>query len=149
MHRSGAHKRLWDFCLEYVCELRSRTALGLPVLNGRTPHELVTGDTPDISEWTEFSFYQPVYFYQSSDFPEPRGVLGRWLGVSHRVGQALCYWILTESAEPISRTTVQTIPGDELSSQRVQDLLTKFDKSVSERLDRGANDFTVTCAPTR
>jgi hypothetical protein len=142
MHRSGAHKRLWDFCLEYVSELRSRTALGLPVLNGRTPHELVTGDTPDISEWTEFSFYQPVYYYQSSDFPEPRGVLGRWLGVSHRVGQALCYWILTESAEPISRTTVQTIPGDELSSQRVQDLLTKFDKSVSERLDRGANQAT-------
>ncbi len=77
MHRSGAHKRLWDFCLEYVSELRSRTALGLPSLNGRTPHELVTGDTPDISEWTEFSFYQPVYYYHSSDFPEPRGG-GSW-----------------------------------------------------------------------
>jgi Reverse transcriptase (RNA-dependent DNA polymerase) len=150
MHRSGAHKRLWDFCLEYVSELRSRTALGLPKLNGRTPHELVTGDTPDISEWTEFSFYQPVYYYHSSEFPEPRGVLGRWLGVSHRVGQALCYWILPESGEPISRTTVQSIPDDEFSTQRLTDNLQKFDSAVSDRLDRGTNDILDTvCLPTR
>ena len=48
MSRMGAHKHSWDFCLEYVSKLCSRTALGLPVLNGRTPYEMVTGDTPDI-----------------------------------------------------------------------------------------------------
>ena len=39
MNKTGAHRRLWDFCLEYVSGLRSRTALGLPSLHGRTPHE--------------------------------------------------------------------------------------------------------------
>lgn len=150
MDKSGAPKRLWDFCLEYVSELRSRTALGLPVLNGRTPYEFVTGETPDISEWTEFSFYQPVWYYNSSDFPEPRGILGRWLGVSHRVGQALCYWILPESAEPISRTTVQAVSSDDLATTRVQDLIIKYDKSVSDRLARGDNDIKDDeCAPAR
>ena len=120
MTRTQAHVRLWDFCIEYVSQLRSRTALGLPVLNGRTPHELVTGDTPDISEWTEFTFNQPVYFHQSSDFPNAHGVLGRWLGVSHRIGQALCYWILPISAEPVSRTTVQVVSKEELATETIQ-----------------------------
>ena len=55
---------------------------------GRTPYEEVTGDTPDISEYLDFDFYDPVYFIQQTgDDETPR--IGRWLGVSHRVGAAI------------------------------------------------------------
>lgn len=107
MQRTNAHKRLWDFCVEFVSEVRNRTALGLPALKGRTPYETVTGDTPDISEWLHFSFNQPVWYYEPGDFPQQRRLLGRWIGVAHRIGQAMCYWILPKSGEPIARSTVQ------------------------------------------
>ena len=119
-------------------------------MNGRTPYEVVTGDTPDISEWIEFTFYQPIYFHNSSDFPEARGVIGRWLGVSHRVGQALCYWILPKSAEPISRTTVQEIPDGDLDSPHIKEALQEFDQAIKEKLSRGTFDIVdINCDLTR
>jgi hypothetical protein len=51
MKRTNTPKRLWDFCASYVAEIRSLTAQPLYSLHGRTPHELVTGNTPDISEY--------------------------------------------------------------------------------------------------
>ena len=42
--------------------------------------------------------------------------IGRWLGVSHRVGSALCYWVLTESGKVIARTTVQHMTTTDLST---------------------------------
>jgi hypothetical protein len=76
--------------------------------------------------------------------------LGRWLGVLHYVGQNLCYWILPESAEPISRTTVQKIPANELATQQFKDSLQKFDNTLTERLSRGTyNKLNLDYIPTR
>ena len=73
---------------------------------GRTPLEVLTGDTPDISEWIEFKFYDRVWYWDNQyDLSEPK--LGRWLGVSHRVGSALCCWILSLKGKIYARTTVQ------------------------------------------
>ena len=75
---------------------------------GRTPWEVVTGSTPNILEWIEFDWYQPVWYHDPGDFLNNNlEHVGRWLGVSHRVGQALCYWILPSSGRPIARTTVR------------------------------------------
>ncbi len=50
MENSKAPKMLWDFCASYVADLRSMTVTDLYSLQGRTPWEIVTGNTPDISE---------------------------------------------------------------------------------------------------
>ena len=43
----------------------------------------------------KFEFYNLVWFWNNhSDYTKT--ILGRWLGVSHRVGIALCYWILSD-----------------------------------------------------
>ena len=39
--------------------------------------------------------------------------LGRWLGVSHKVEQYLCYWIFPDTAITIACTTVQTLINEE------------------------------------
>ena len=140
MTRTRAHLRLWDYCAEWVSETRCRTAHPLWTLHGRTPYETVTGNTPDISEWMEFDWYQPVRYHDSTAFPEPVAHLGRWLGISHRVGQAMCYWILPVSGVPISRTTVQAVPLDEQRSHEFEAELKAFDQSVSLVLARGDND---------
>ena len=55
--------------------------------------EKVIGETPDISEYLDYGFYDWVYYWdQPKDIENPK--IGRWLGVSHRIGSALCYFIL-------------------------------------------------------
>ena len=60
--------------------------------------ERLTEDTIDISEWLESESYDLVWFWNNqSDDTKP--MLGRWLGVSHRFGNALCYWILRDKGK--------------------------------------------------
>ena len=66
--------------------------------------EIITGETPDISEYTDFSFYDWVTFKQDSGLGKI--YIGRWLGVSHKTGQLMSYWILPQSGIPISCVTV-------------------------------------------
>jgi hypothetical protein len=78
MESTRAPKSLWDFCAAYVADLRSMTVTDLYSLQGRTPWEIVTGHTPDISEYTTFVWYDPVWYYEPlSSFPEDRKLLAR------------------------------------------------------------------------
>jgi hypothetical protein len=76
MSKTKTPKRLWDFCAQYTAELRCLTAQPLYSLHSRTPYELVTGNTPDISEYIAFSWYQPAYYYDKTHFPEERELIG-------------------------------------------------------------------------
>ena len=61
--RSQTPTVLWDFCCQYVVELRNRIACLLLQLHGHTPYKMITGNTPDISKFLEFTWYQPVWYY--------------------------------------------------------------------------------------
>jgi hypothetical protein len=102
MTKTSTPQRLWDYCASYVTEIRSITAIDTYALHGRTPYELVTGNTPDISEYTDYDWYAPLWYYDDVPFPANKRILGRWLGIAHRVGQALCYWILTQNGQVIA-----------------------------------------------
>ena len=134
MKRQRAPRRLWDFCAVYVSEIRTLTASPLFSLHGRTPYELVTGNTPDISEYVEYEWYQPIWYLDSGSFPEEKLLIGRWLGVAHRIGQAMCYWVLPQSGVPIARTTIKAISGDELATDAVCKQLETFDEGISSRI---------------
>jgi hypothetical protein len=54
--------RTWDWCMEWESAVRSLTALDIYQLNGRVPHALISGETPDISQYCEFGFWQWVKF---------------------------------------------------------------------------------------
>lgn len=69
MHRARLPAQLWDFCVYYVAHLRNHIVRPLSTLNRRTPYELVMGNTPDISELLEFEWYQPIWYYEPSEFP--------------------------------------------------------------------------------
>ena len=59
---------------------------------------------------------------------------GRWLGVSHRVGIALCYWVLTKSGKVISSTTVQHVTQEDNTHPDTHNRIQAFDAAVQERL---------------
>ena len=65
----------------------------------------------------------------------PLRMLGCWLGVSHRVGSALCYWILTKSGQVISSTTVQHVTDDKRRTPNIMALIDSFDEALKVRLD--------------
>ena len=73
---------LWDYCLEYLAEVRNMTVGNKVALSDRTPFEHIHNFTPDISELLEFSWYQWVWYY---DALEKISHLGRWLGPAHNV----------------------------------------------------------------
>jgi hypothetical protein len=51
--------------------------------------------------------------------------------VAHRLGQALCYWLLTKTGQVIARTTVQKMT-DDLITPVVQQEIENFDKTIAE-----------------
>ncbi|MGH3055661.1 MAG: hypothetical protein ACRDL7_11860, partial [Gaiellaceae bacterium] len=133
MTRTRTPKSLWDYCMSYVCDTRCITAHGNYSLHGRTPYEYVTGNTPDISEYVEFDWYQPIWYFESADFPNDRRLMGRWLGVSHRIGQAMCYWVLPKSGIPISRSTVQAVSEQDSKQEDVRNQVQDFDNVIGEK----------------
>lgn len=54
MHQHRVPEELWDFALEYTSRLR--LYMSRINLDGRSAWETLTGDTPDISEYKEFTF---------------------------------------------------------------------------------------------
>ena len=90
--------------------MRNHIALSQEMLRRRTPLELTTGDTPDISEYIAFHIYQPIWYHQpTAKYPESKPVVGRWMGPAHSVGQLLSYKILQSNAKIVVRSTVQKL----------------------------------------
>ena len=76
-------------------------------LQGRTPLELLTGETTDISEYLDFGWYDRVWYKEDAGLGDTK--IGRFLGPSHKVGSLMSYWVLPKSGIIISRTTVQRV----------------------------------------
>ena len=130
--RRRVPKPYWDYGYVWECQIYSRTANK----DGRTGLEKITGDTPEISDWLEFEFYDLVRYWDNREDEEKDNV-GRWLGVAHRIGSALCYWILTEKGTVISRTTVQHFTEDEVKHPELQERIRDYHRILEASL--GAN----------
>ena len=59
MDRRRVSKRLWGFGLLLWEEVLSMAAQGA---DGRTGHKQVTGETPDILDWLDFSFFDLIHY---------------------------------------------------------------------------------------
>jgi hypothetical protein len=81
--------------MEYMADIHNNTAD--ETLGWITPIEKRKGNTPDISAFLHFKFYERVYYMDSdSTFPATKEKAGYWLGVSKNIGDALTYEILTD-----------------------------------------------------
>ena len=100
--------------------------------------EILTGDTNDISEWTEFEFYD-LCWYLENQTDKTEGNIGRWTGVSNRVVSALCYWVLTEKGKIIARTTVQHVTHDESENPEIQQSKRNYHTTLEFSI--GADEF--------
>jgi hypothetical protein len=100
-------------------------------LQGRTPLEAITGETPDISEYLDFGFYDLVWFKENAGLGETQ--LGRFLGVDHAVGSLMGYKILPISGIPVSRITVQRVTELEKSTEANKAGIASYDNAIATR----------------
>ena len=111
MQRKKVPQILWDYRLKWVTEIMQRTAGSEGSLHYRTSLEEVTGETPDISEYLDFAFYDWCWYNNNSGLGDTN--LGKWMGVSHQVGSLMSYWALTGNGKVVSRTTVSRVTNIE------------------------------------
>ena len=77
-----------------------------------------------MSEYIDFGFYDWVTYKQNAGLGKIQ--IGRWLGVSHRVGKLMSYWILPESGIAISCTTVQRVTHLEKQTEEYKKKMKDF-----------------------
>jgi hypothetical protein len=80
MDRTGLPPQTWLLALMYECIVLNFTASAS--LNWRTPMEILTGLTPDISPLLSFRWWEPAYFkLDDASFPsDSRERRGRFVG---------------------------------------------------------------------
>ena len=57
MSKKQVPRQLWDFGFIWVCETGNISVSSSKYAAGRTPVKTITSETPDISEYTDFGFY--------------------------------------------------------------------------------------------
>jgi hypothetical protein len=133
--------RLWDFVLDYTVSVINITVNSSRYAQDRTPLEIITGITPDISEFMDFHIYSWV-FYKMNAGLGPRQ-LGRWLGVSHRRGPMMTYWILTNHGDIISCDSVQRVTNLEQDTNEIRTAMAQYTSDVTPRLQAAAGNIQL------
>jgi hypothetical protein len=89
LNRTGAPAYCWLLCLVCVCFLLNHMASA--VLKYRTPLEVCTGITPDISALLEYTFYQSVYYLSADNHfpPSSNENIGHFVVTADSIGDAL------------------------------------------------------------
>ena len=131
MFRTYSPRGLWCYGYPYVENIMQLTASTAGKLQGRKPLELITGDTPEISEYLDFGWYQRVWYKDEAGLRETR--IGRFLGPSHKVGSLMSYWVLPKSGIPISITAVQRVTNLETQTDANKKRFEHYDKAINER----------------
>ena len=145
LHRSKCPLKLWDDCLERQAYIRSFTAHDIFGLKGETPETMVNGETPDISEFAQFKWYEWVKFRdQQVAFPDDKLALARYLGPSFDIGPAMTAKLLTKNGQYVHRSTYRGLTEDEILDPLEIKLREQFDIAISEKLGEGAKpaDFS-------
>lgn len=136
MFKTNCPKRLWTYGVPYVCALMRMTASHTGRLQGRTPTEAILGETPDISEYLDFGFYDWVWFKRDAGIGEIE--IGKWLGVSKSTGSLMSYYVLPITGVPVSRTTVQRVTELEKQTEANQQRMAVFDKAIAAQFQEGS-----------
>ena len=92
---------------------------------------MIFGNTPDISEYIEFEFYDYCWYWDTpQSYPHEKKGLGRWLGVAHRVGQAMVYYIMNTNGKVIARSTVSSLEPSDYNVLETKSRMSKLDIAI-------------------
>ena len=132
MSKKNVPCRLWDYGLVWVSGTGNLTVSGSQYAHGRMGLEIITGETPDIRGYIEFGFYNWVTYHANAGLGKLS--LGKWIGVSHKIGQLMSYWVLTIKGRVISCTTVQQLTELEQRTPEWKDRMKTYEKEIKDKV---------------
>jgi len=125
-------------------------------LDYRTPLEVLTGQTPDISILLQHSFWGPVYIkrYESQgggEFPSKSNEAKAYFaGYAESVGHSMTYVVVTEDTqEVIFRSRLRRIKSDSDKNLRVGPVPTSDKDETVKGPSRTEDTADVTCNDSR
>ena len=136
MFRKRVPSIFWDYGMRWVCETMQRTYTRGHRINGCVPLQAVTGETVDISEYLDFSFYDRIWYHENAGLGEPKP--GRWLGVSKHVGGQMCFYVLTTTGSVVSRSSVWRATNLELQVDATKKAFDDLDASIAGHIKHGS-----------
>jgi hypothetical protein len=136
MNRAQAPEALWGNGVERTDEIRQN--LARKNLGWRTPLELLTGDTPYISDLFDFGYYDWVWYWYptSAQFPAGPCQLGIWLGRDPDHGPAMCYKILKPNGHWITRYCFTPFSDSDKRDAAVKDCMTAFTTNIDDSIGK-------------
>ena len=134
--RKGFPEQVWDDAVEWLCKVRSLTALNIPALEGQVPLTKHLGDTADISFIAEHGFYDWVWFIDSRPGRDTIGrrTLARYLGPDPNIGDAMCGRVLTEKGSRVITSSIIPLKPEEHHHEDVKRKKEEYNASLSEKL---------------
>ena len=102
LDRTNAPPQAWLKAQQYLANVHNHTAK--ENLRWNIPLTVRHGETRDISHLLMFQFYEPVYYHQTSSFPDSEERLGYWVGSADNVGDALCHCIIDAETKRFHET---------------------------------------------
>jgi hypothetical protein len=143
MRRTRTPKRLWCYCIQWIAAIRRLTSMDK--LDDRTLMEATFGSTPDISQFAQFDWYEPVtYLERNSSFPKPRIKYGRWLGVYEDATSLMSFLVLTDTGIVIVRKDVWAISRENMGTDQTKLGLADLDAKILEKIGDHLKDSEVT-----
>ena len=133
MLKNKVTKILWDYGLIWIRETGNLSVSSSRYASDRTPLEYITVDTPDIIEYLYFTFYYWITYRTNYGLGEMS--IGRWLGVSHKVGHMIYYWVITVSGNVISFVTVQRLTNPERNTDEWSHRMREYHIAIEQKLD--------------
>ena len=104
LRQSCAPMELCNWTAMYCCQINNHVSRRS--LKYKTPMEISTGHTPDISMF-RFYFYEPLwYFAPKIKLPRANLLKCRYLGLADSCGDACTYYVLTEPEDTKTRRQV-------------------------------------------
>ncbi|GKY96005.1 hypothetical protein MPSEU_000561000 [Mayamaea pseudoterrestris] len=146
MRKSNAPTRFWDDCYELQAAINSHMAHDKIVLDGHTPRSYLLGDTADISHIAEFAWYDWVWYWNPPKLDEDNYLLGRYLGPSADVGQAMTSKILTDTGAVVHRSSVFPMSDEDLRDDALNAKKEAFNRVIQDRYGIGYNQDPVIVA---
>jgi len=129
LRETGCPLTLWCFATEWRMRVHNVTASKLSQCYRSNPYTATTGATTDISDISKFGFFQWImYFNKNTPHPQGRWFLGRTLGPTKDVGNAMCQWVLKSNGEIVARRTIRHLNDEE-------EVNPAYDKEKSEMME--------------
>ena len=120
-------------------EIRSCTTNNVFELKCEVPRTVIKSETANITHLCEFGWYDWVYFRDNAGtYPDDKWV-GRWLGPSTDIGQALCAKYLKENGRCVYRSSYRHLTEDEMNSPKDRKKREPYDQMIYSRLGSSAS----------